>query len=44
MILLHVLCIGLFVEYFGVDLLDLELGVVMELLDHIAVHLDVVSL
>ena len=41
---LHVLCLALFIDYFSVDLLNLEFGVMMELLNHIAVHLDVVSL
>ncbi len=40
---LHVFGFGLFVEDLCVEFLDFEFGVVVELLDHIAIHLDVVT-
>ena len=43
-VLLHVLSFGLLVEDLGVHLVDFYLGVVIELLDHISVHLNVVPL
>ena len=41
---LHVLCPSLLVEDLCVQLLDLDFGVVVELLHHVPVHLDVVTL
>ena len=43
-VLLHVLSFGLLVEDFSVHLVDFDLGVVVELLHHISVHLNVVPL
>lgn len=39
----HVLCFGLLVQDVGLGLFYLEFGVVVELLDHISIHLDVIS-
>lgn len=44
MVLLHILSFGFFVENFCVHFLYFEFGVVIELFNHVPVHLDVVPL